>query len=54
MRTRIDDNMCCSRSQLVRSGRGEADPVAESVAAVASSRCTAQAARAGRAASRRH
>jgi len=32
------------RSQLVRSGRGEADPVAESVAAAASSRCTAQAA----------
>src|SRR5258707_473861 len=31
-------------SQLVRSGRGEADPVAESVAAAASSRCTAQAA----------
>src|SRR6202163_1464947 len=62
-------------SQLVRSGRGEADPVPESVAAAASnrkslnrnrrrrrrrplhraasSRCTAQAARAGRAASRR-
>src|SRR5258707_14831254 len=31
-------------SQLVRAGRGEADPVAESVAAAASSRCTAQAA----------
>jgi hypothetical protein len=38
-------------SQLVRSGR---DKVAESVAAAASSRCTAQAARSGRAAARRH